>query len=50
MFKNLKITSKVLMLGAFLLVVATVIVSVLFMSIRDLSIQNAEQEIINEAT
>ena len=49
MFRNMKITSKVLMLGTFLLSVATIIVLILFTTIRQLSIENAKQEIINEA-
>lgn len=49
MFKNTKITTKVLLLGAFLLVVSTVLIAMLFFTMRNLSIQKAEQEVSKEA-
>ncbi|MDO4766208.1 MAG: methyl-accepting chemotaxis protein [Eubacteriales bacterium] len=49
MFKNIKITVKVLMLGSFLLLVAGIITSILFITMRQLSVEKAEQTVRNEA-
>lgn len=49
MFKNTKITSKVLFLASFLIFVSTIIILILFMTVRQLSLEKAEQMVKNEA-
>ncbi|MDO4800139.1 MAG: methyl-accepting chemotaxis protein [Bacillota bacterium] len=49
MFKNMKITTRVVVLAMFLLLVASVVVGVLFLMTKRLSLENAEQKVINEA-